>query len=309
MHGLNANIHSIWGDRRLSASCAVDLLSTIRYDWVHSYLQDGVLSVETWLFLQRCEHLGTTHQALHDFLADPAWRWPAISERKAKMSFRIFDSYRNASSETADKLKCGASELLGVYGMIRHFVETRIGFHADIAAERASFDAACHVLDVLILCKRGAAAVEDGAQALQRAISHHQYLHVQAYGDAHTKPKHHWMHHIPMQFKEDKVIIDAFIVERGHLLVKSVAEHVTNTRDYEASVMAGVLNQQYKLAAESSMGSGLRGPQERLGHFLVAVHMKIDGLHVSHGKFKAYQIWFRTSTFSTKATLIIKATL
>lgn len=119
-YGLNSNAHSIWLDHELSSACVPDMLTCIRLDWVHSYLQDGVLTIETWLFFQRCEPLGWTHQHLHEFLSKPCWRWPAANKEKAKLTYRIFDSYRNASSETADKLKCSSGELLSVYGMLCH---------------------------------------------------------------------------------------------------------------------------------------------------------------------------------------------
>ena len=29
----------------------------LRYDWVHSALQDGMLTIEIWLFVEKCESL------------------------------------------------------------------------------------------------------------------------------------------------------------------------------------------------------------------------------------------------------------
>ena len=35
------------------------------------------------------------------------------------------------------------------------------------------------------------------------------------------KPKHHWLMHVPQQIARDNAVIDAFVIERQHLLVKA----------------------------------------------------------------------------------------
>ena len=282
--GLNPNEHNLWTDLGLSACCAADLVGTITYDWVHSCLQDGTFTCEAWVFLHKCDEvLGVSSADVHAFLKDPSWRWPAATHAKSRNLHRVFDSYRTSSSETANKLKCSASELLGLYGMLRNFVEVKVRVCEALAAPRASFDAACEVLDVILLCKRGVVDFADGAAALGRAVSKHMTLHLRAYGDDHIKPKHHWLFHIGPQFLRDKCIIDAFVVERGHLLVKSIAEHVRNTTHFEASVMAGVTNRLFNKANVAKIGSGLRGLVSYWSGFRIAAHMTIFGLQVDVG--------------------------
>ena len=45
----------------------------------------------------------------------------------------------------------------------------------------------------------------------------------------------------PAQFLKDSVVLDAFVIERTHLAVKAIAEHVDNTRAFERSVLCGML--------------------------------------------------------------------
>ena len=213
--GFNANTHSVWVDSDLTAACEIDFVSCVTYDWVHNFLQDGTFTAEVYIFLQRCEPLGISSDDVNLFLKHESWRWPAVSTSKSKSLHRVFDAYRSSSSATADKLKCSASELLGLYGMLRHFVEVKVGSRVEVHLERLSFDAACQVLDVLLLCKRGVVDVENGASALQDAVCNHLKLHVAAYGDQYIRPKHHWMLDIGPQFLRDRCILDAFVIERG----------------------------------------------------------------------------------------------
>ena len=280
IYGLNANEHSLFNHPRLSSGCTTDLLSTVTYDWVHSFLQDGAFAVEAWVFLQRCEAHGTTSAAICAFLRNKAWVWPSALHHKSACMWRIFDSYRSQSSETANKLKASASEVLSLSGMLRFFVDTHVPRIEELAAPRASFETACQVLDIILMCKRGVIAPQVGAARLQRALGAHMTWHNRAYGDQHIRPKHHWMFHVGPQLSRDGAIIDAFVVERGHLLVKSIAEHCKDTTCYEATVMAGVVNQQFKNASVAKLGSGLRGTISDWHHVEVAAQMTVLGLHV-----------------------------
>jgi len=49
---------------------------------------------------------------------------------------------------------------------------------------------------------------------------HGKHMLQECYGIAHIKPKHHWLMHIPSQLEKHQAILDAFVVERQHLLVK-----------------------------------------------------------------------------------------
>lgn len=105
-----------------------------------------------------------------------------------------------------------------------------------------SFAAACHVLDVITVAKQGLVAPRAAAQQLDTAVSEFLRLHKAAYGTQYIKPKHHWLLDVGPQLLRDGAVLDAFVIERTHLLVKGVAEHVKNTSRYEMSVLSGVCN-------------------------------------------------------------------
>ena len=68
-------------------------------------------------------------RAIYDFLSEP-WQFPrGLQEQKGTKwnSLRsIFDAHRMETHESKGTLKASMSELLGLYGLLRHFVGVRI---------------------------------------------------------------------------------------------------------------------------------------------------------------------------------------
>ena len=233
----------------------MDWLRCATYDWVHNALQDGTLTEETIAFLKSAQTLGVTRAALFDFLKSDRWRFPR-SNQKAKGVYRAFSPYRSCSSDP-DKLKCSASELISLYGLLRHFFETQVP-DADVLADaRASFEAACHTIDLILMAKRRQADPAEVAPQLKAALANHMRLHLAAHGQDHIKPKHHWQMDIPDQLIKDGVVLDTFIIERTHLLVKGIADKVDNTSSFERSVLAGIINVMCNRAEPASLNFGV----------------------------------------------------
>lgn len=285
--GLKCNPLGMLCDRQLLAS--FDPISACTYDWVHNVLQDGIFTTESWLFLQACEAcegIAFRHSDVHRFLKDGAWEFPKASRPKAVQLHRVFDSYRVGSSTEADKLKASAGELLGLYALLRHYVERHIGPRPEVAAQRASFDAVCSIIDLVLLCKRGRMPPADASEALRRACIRHLELFQIAYGEQHLRPKHHWQLDMSEQPARDGCVLDAFVVERMHLSVKRIAEMVRNTSTFERSVMSGVVNQRFKSAADGILFNGLGHPYKRWRRGWVANSLTFATLQVYRARGK-----------------------
>jgi hypothetical protein len=281
--GVNWNPSGLLADHRLRPH--VDPIGVMTYDWVHNMLQDGVFSAEAGAFLKACEPLGISRAHINAFLKDKAWMFPGFMKCKAKQLHRVFDSHRQ-SAQDPDKVKCSCSELLGLYGLLRHFFETQVGDREEVRAEYKSFLAACSVLDLIIMAKRCTADVLEVATQLDFAAPEHLRLHIIAYGTQYVKPKHHWTLDVPAQIRRDGLVLDAFIIERTHLLVKGIAEHVRNTSTFEASVMSGVMTAAFKVAGVASLGDSLLGKVANLPghpHIQVADKMAIHNFEVAYG--------------------------
>ena len=97
----------------------------LRFDWVHSAFQDGVVTTELYLFVKAGEAAGSfTFEDLEEYFRW-GWGFPASGRSQGLLLFRVFDSYRATSAHKHEKLKCRASELLAIFSLFRHYVETR----------------------------------------------------------------------------------------------------------------------------------------------------------------------------------------
>ena len=145
--GMNCNPLSFIADPELRPH--VKPTEIVPVDWMHSLLQDGMLTVDAFLFLQAA---GITYSRLEHYLkAD--WIFPKSLNRNKPHT--IFSSIRARSHSEAGKLKCQASELLAVCGLIRHFVQTQVPDEPGLHVKRASFLAACSAVDIILEAKHG----------------------------------------------------------------------------------------------------------------------------------------------------------
>jgi len=267
--GLNRNEHGLLASDRLGE--IMNAIEAVTYDWVHNMLQDGVFSVETRAFLNSAEIDRATIKA---FLEDTEWCFPKSRNIKSKQLHRIFDD-RRASSKDPDKIKASCSELLGVYGLLRHFFE-RTHATPETLPMRRSFFAVCDMLDLILSAKFKLVEAGDVWMRLEAATVTFLTLHKLAYGARWLKPKHHWQLDVPRQIFRDGLVLDAFVIERTHLAVKAVADPIRNTERFEASVMASLSTAVWNRALEPFQG-GLLGPQAPLpGGYGVVVADRIE---------------------------------
>eukprot|EP00969_Alexandrium_andersonii_P056954 2511570-Alexandrium_andersonii.AAC.1 len=58
------------------------------------------------------------------------------------------------------------------------------------------------------------------------------------------KPKHHYMVHLPRQNDRDQVVLDCWVLERKHQVIKMSCEWVGNTSNFEHSTIARAAQEQ-----------------------------------------------------------------
>ena len=97
-------------------------------------------------------------------------------------------------------MKASASELLGLYSLLRHFVELHLLAVPETTKEVDSFQAACATIDVITLVKQGRLSLAEGAVLLRQSHSQHMRKHIDAYGEGHIVPKHHFMYDVADQW-------------------------------------------------------------------------------------------------------------
>ena len=164
-----------------------------------------------------------------------------------------------ASNRSADTVKACASELLRCYGLVRHWAEVVLPKDARTDAEKSAFFAACKALGVIMMAKRGVWPMPEASRMLMAALVKHGELHRAVHGTSKIKPKNHWAFDVAEQMASDKTIFDAFVVERLHLRVKKVVEHLTTSSSFERSALSGLVNDHARRAGEAAQGCGLLG--------------------------------------------------
>ena len=238
--GMNYVPGGIAFDLRLKALC---IFAAVTVDWVHKYLQDGFFTVEAWLMIMAAGEFKNPED-LATFLK-LAWQFPASMEGKGKLLWRIFCHHRLDDNGELDKIRASASELLGLYSLLRHFFATRVAVHSEaLIANWLSFEACCEVIDLILAAKKKVVSPREASGMLRQKIGRFMQLHNACYGKAHLRPKHAWQWAIAEHWDRDDAVWDAFIIERMHLLVKSTAARLRNTSRMEMTVLSGTLNAQ-----------------------------------------------------------------
>ncbi len=167
------------------------------------------------------------YHVLESFLTDPRWRFPMASRAKAKRLHSVFNSH--ASNNEANKLKCSASEAIGLYGLLRHYIEVYVAKDAVTDAHRTSWEAACKLVGLLLAAKHEVSSCAVIAPRLQEAAATHSQAHILAYGPDSVRPKHHWAHALGAQVIRYHLVSAAFAIELINPLVKTVSARATHT--------------------------------------------------------------------------------
>jgi hypothetical protein len=276
--GFNSNEQGLLADPRLRSLFQASKIAT--FDWMHTALQNGTVTDEVFRYTKACEAIGLTHMDIEAYLKE-AWQFPANS-RSSTGLHRVFNDYRSHSSDKAERLKASASEMIGLYGLLRHWAATRVGDHVGLRAERKSFEAACDVVDIILQAKRGNIAMPVASRMLTNATATHLRCHIEVYGGDTVKPKHHWMFDVAEQMSSLPLVVDAFIIERIHLRIKRNADKVHELGVFEKSVMAGVVNSIFDEASKP-FSDGLRGATSDAEGTVLGDHLCVGSLRVDSG--------------------------
>ena len=183
------------------------------------------------------------------------------------------------------KFKASATECLGVYALVRHWIEREVGHRPELAREIESFQAACHTMDTIVAAKKEIVPAREAAGQLRRALSNWMREHKRCYGENHIIPKHHWMYDICDQLEVDDYVFDQLVVERLHLTVKSHAERCDNMRIFERSVLKGTFIEQLGNLQDLRPDCYLKGKQTMglvgFPDAKLAKSMDALGMHIS----------------------------
>ena len=276
--GFTCSPSGLLTDRQLG----IDIVNACCYDWMHTFLQDGVLTTEAALLVAACvAKIGMTLDDLKNHFREE-WCFPRQHKSKGTRLWLIFQDRR----VSPHKLKASASEMLQLYGLLRHFFQRHVWTCAEVRDELDAFEAACRCVDILLQAKRGRIDMHEAATLLEDSARQHLLLHIRAHGKAFLKPKHHWTFDIVEQLLRDPFLLDSWIAERLNKRAKAAARAVQNTTRFDSSVLAHVMAvHRNNLREEGAVDADLIGKTARLPGCgaLVADRLVHHGLQISVG--------------------------
>ena len=228
-------------------------ISISTFDWVHVWLVNGIANFELFSFLDAAKkNLGLRYSHIHEFFQ--LWHWPTFCHNEPS---KAFSAAREAAN--SEKFKCGASELLDMYGVLRCLLE-KLEVRPKLRLQADSVFALFDVLDILASFPSGRKS-----DALLRAHLRHMEAHRLAYPEHNMQPKWHFGIHVAGQLTVNDRLAGTFVHERKHKVFKTFAAHLCNTSSYEKSIAKVLLNSQlHHLMREDSFleGDYLMNPKE-----------------------------------------------
>ena len=252
--GISLNPQGVLADVSLRAFVKPATVHT--YDVMHVLFSNGICQLEFYLLLEHAKSkCGISYNHLRLFMGS-AWEFAHVHKTRGAAVADLFSESRaNASTET---FKAGASEVLLVYPLFRHFVVKLLSPSVAMSGPVSSLLALCDVVDEVLRVKRG-----HGRRLALLIASIKKYLtvFVNTYSADLVRPKHHFLHHIPQQIERDGMLLDCWVHERKHQMVKRSCNWVDNTSQFEKSALARALNEQSRQLGEPScFCTGLRAP-------------------------------------------------
>ena len=142
----------------------------------HRFAKCGTAASSLGFGTYRSGSLEAPREKIRTFLADKAWQFPSIHKHKSGALHRMFDPRRILSEDPA-KLKGSCSEFLGLFGLLRHWVEVDVPAAEELLEARRSFFKLCDILGTILQIKRGIVDPAVGAQTLMSDCSEYLHLH------------------------------------------------------------------------------------------------------------------------------------
>ena len=270
--------------RRDDMRALVSPASSHRYDPMHCLLNNGVLPFEVArMFALALRHVDNfSYEHIRAF-ASTGWAGPqAFTPRFGTLACRMFANKRQPDLRKLN-FRASASDMLTMMPLLRAFVGIHICPLALPVLDKPvkSFMALCDVIDCYVRIKR---EEPEPPQHFRACMEGFMRCHGDAYGSASFKPKHHWSMHLPAQYATDGMLVDTFVLERKHTLLKTVGRDIRHTGRYERTVATNAILQQTEALLRYRVGNFLEEPTMACpalgGDALVSRSLSYEGVTV-----------------------------
>ena len=235
--GLTYHKHALLLDPELDA--VFDPCETYQHDSMHGLYVDGAVNLVVYLLFETFIRIGIdVYSVFCEFVS--RWTWPARAAGDHLAD--IFTHARAEKHRAAKHIKCQASDLLSLIGVLAHFTKTVL-----MAAARDNEDCvnACSAFLALVeVCELIAATVRYEVKPARLLGKVHRTLElfVAAFGLEWLTPKLHWMLHYAETLAKNGRLFNCFCLERKHKVPKSYADDYKNiTRSSSKNILSEVV--------------------------------------------------------------------
>jgi hypothetical protein len=140
--GLNNTAQGLLADPELRVE--MPILGCVVFDWLHTFFQEGALSIEMYEVFNACSAIEPEGFRLRFAEYLKSWRFPHHLASKGRNLHRVFDDYRAEKMTLRRAIIGQASEQYALYPLLRHFVDV-LAREGVAEAPKASFAAGCKV--------------------------------------------------------------------------------------------------------------------------------------------------------------------
>ena len=243
--GLTYHKHALLLDTELDD--VFDPCKTYQHDSMHGLWVDGAVNLLIYLLFETfIRHLGmNVYSTFSDFVSN--WTWP--SRLGSNLNIRlaeIFIAARADKHRKAKHIKCQASDLLSLNGVLAHFTKTFLT--AAARGNDACVKACSAFLALMDVCELVALTARYEVQPARLLGRVHRFLSlfVDAFGWQWLSPKLHWMLHYPEALRKNGRLFNCFCLERKHRVPKSYAEDYKKiVRSSSKSILSEVVCDQF----------------------------------------------------------------
>ena len=237
-----------------------------RFDPMHCMYANGLFSHELgrWLSAGKKQKPVGIRFAHLDAFINADWKCGFTDSKHFQKRRDAFSSKREAAfaKRKDDGVKMMASDCLTLYPLLRRFAEI-YGMGDAMVDHTKAVLALLDVSDVLQQAKKQqlSCSRETMAKLIRDLVARYLQVRMAVYGPDDAIPKEHHTRHIWRQFLEDGLVLDCWVLERMHLLIKAFANEMLNTNKFEKTVISRAVIERTRQLQRCSDHDRLVGPQ------------------------------------------------
>ena len=260
MYGLNWCPQGILADKELRQF--IKPPECQRDDPLHILWSNGIVGVELALFLKACKNVGRFDpwESLREHIAQRSWRTRQMTTSQILAMFN-----KHKESNMGDHFKGGAGQILGVYPIVRFWIETTMGERRSMTNHIASILCLFELCDLMeqAIAPMSPADLRKTVAAIKKAASVHLRLYVLVYGRQAVKFKHHQFMHVPDQILADGCVLSCWVTERKNKAALHAAQNQTAYHDsltFEKACLKAVFLEQISVFKAAKWVDCLKSP-------------------------------------------------